>query len=295
MLKKKDPPFVFFSDSAVFTDHSLSLLDYINNSVTVTMETVNDFWFFGRYKPFNTMYIEITTANTNASVLTVEYFDTVTNAFKAVEQLLDETSDGSATFAKSGFIHFKNPNIAGDTGNQWIENTVNSQEIFWLRLSVSATMTATTIKGWNIVFSDDNDLEREFPGITAYRPSTEVSFIKYHVAARDQMVSAMRRDGKLKVEIGVNNSTGLTQPFEAWDFLEPEEVNAWATHLALSNFWAQQSTETDDKFDTWSRRHSGLADDFKDVFYLTLDTDDDGAKDVEERNQDQSSGVVVRR
>ena len=292
MLKKKDFPTVFLDNNSSFFDFSLEMLDFINDGVAFSpLQAIGDVLYFGRYKPFTAVYMEFTTPHTGTSpVLTIEYFDEVLAAFTTVEQVVDETNG----FTRSGFLHWKNPNIAGDTGNQWIQNTINSSERYWIKITTSLDATFT-LKGMNLVFSDDNDLEREFPGITSYLPSTEISFIKYHTAARDQMVSAMRRDGKVKLEIGTNNNTGLTQPFEAWDFLEPEEVNAWSTHLALSNFWSQQSTEVDDKFERWSARHSGLASDFKDVFYLTLDRDDDGAKDVEERNLDQSSGIVVRR
>lgn len=290
MLKRKDFSTILFDDNSSFSDLSLNLLSYSEKTETIPFVALEDKLYFGRYKPFSFFYIEMGTVNTNASTMTVEYYDETSADWVAVSQQIDETHG----LTQSGFVHWANSNT--DSGDPWIANTVNSTSKFWVRISFSNDLSLTTaIKGWNIVFSDDDDLENIHPGILNYLRSSQSSFISHHENARDQIVLDLRRDGILKYQIGDNvNNDGFPEDPEAWDVLLPDQVNRWSTMLALHSIFKQIATQPDDQFNEMSRHYYSKAQEAKEVYYLAFDQDDDGHRDIEERTLTFKSGVLRR-
>lgn len=277
MLIQKDFPTVFFDDNGVFTDISTSMLNYSGDSEVIDYTTAQDNLFFGRYKPFSTMYIEMKVVNTVAATMTVEYFDETLSAFKVVENLVDETRG----LTRSGFVHFKNPNNQNNV--DWIQSTTNSVEKFYLRISFDATLTSLTeLQGWNVVFSDDNDLDRIYSGISNYLSTSQTTFILAHEQARIELINTLREDGHFKTQVGDVKNDGLPAQLTQWDILDVNEVNLWSTNLALKNIFRSIASNPDDNHRELSRDYASDAVKAKNVFYLTLDTDDDGTIDREE-------------
>lgn len=291
MLTQKDYPIVYHDDDSSFVDLSLNMLNYSGDTSTVELISADDALYFGLYKPFRLMYVEMSTANTNSAAMTVEYYDSDAAAFTAVSGLVDETKG----FTRSGFINFDNPN--GLDSKPWTYNEVNSVEKFWIKISFDADFSANTaIKGWNIVFSDDNDLERVYPGISNYLRSGQSSFILAHEQARIDMINELRRDGKYKVELGDLKNTAAIAQVTQWDIMDPNEVNLWSTYTALRNIFRTLSTVPDDRWNQLEMKFETDATKAKQIFYMTLDDDDDGAAEREERlSTIGQSGFVARR
>lgn len=100
---------------------------------------VNGDWVvFGMDSPFSGISVTMDGANVNAqaAALTVEYWDGA--AWAAVPgSITDGTADGGATFGKTGVIAFKVP---GD----WVRDEIDGVEAYYVRLGVSAALTAGT-------------------------------------------------------------------------------------------------------------------------------------------------------
>ena len=291
MLTQKDFPTIFFDDNGSFTDISLNMLNYSGDTSVIDYTTVQDNLFFGRYKPFSTMYIEMKVVNDVTATMTVEYFDKTLNAFKAVDGLVDETKG----LTRSGFVHFNNPNNPDNV--DWIQSTTNSVEKFYVRVSFDATLLATTdLQGWNVVFSDDKDLDRIYSGISNFLSTTQTTFILAHEQARIELINTLREDGHFKVQVGDVKNNALPAQLTQWDILDVNEVNLWSTNLALKNIFRGIASNPDDNHHELSKMYAGDAVKAKNVFYMTLDTDDDGTVDREETlATNVASGEMFRR
>lgn len=292
MLDQNDFPTVLFDDDGTFTDISKTVLDYARSSAGAVVVAAEDRLLFGRVKPFRSFYIETGTANTNSTAMTLKFFDNDTSAFKAVTDLLDETQG----LTRSGFVNWDHVNTQEE--EPWVKTTINGSDLYWVELTFSADFSAgTTIKGWNIVFSDDQDLNRIYDGATQFLRSGTDSGILYHETARRMIMNTLAREGKFKRELGTINNTSLPAQLDAWDLHDIEEVNLWSTFLALSLLFENVSTDPDDKFAGLADKYMREAAKAKKVFYLTIDTDDDGTRDREEAlgSRNFSTGFVVRR
>jgi len=290
MLKQKDPPKVFHDDNSVFADFSDEALDYARDTFALELSSTQDFLYFGFKKPVNRVYIEMGTVNTNANTLDVEIFDG-TN-FVDVTDLIDETKG----FTRSAFLRFDR---IRDSRN-WQSTTINLVDKFWFRIRPSSDFSAgTTVQGMNIVFSDDQDLKAEYPEILDFISTNETSYILRHQAARDHIIQDLRNAGQYKLRI-TDAVTGDTEDFirleniDPWDLLESSEVNRWSTYYTLSRIFSNLHSAPDDLWAEKRDEYASLAKTARDMFWVTLDIDDDGIEDSNEKQRFKTA-IMIRR
>lgn len=175
--------------------------------------TTSDFFYVGFFGgPFAARYFDMGTANTNSSTLTVEFMAT-DGTWTAVEDLVDETQG----FQQSGFIHWQN------TG-KWKKNAqspVSDRELYWIRISVSADLSAgTTLQSVLNLFSDDNTLRSYWPELitdTRFLPTGRTDFLEQHNEAKEMVVEKMKQRHVISEESQI---------------LDLNEVYVAATHAA---------------------------------------------------------------
>ena len=278
MLRTKNKLSVFYDANTVFSDYSAEALDYDRDTFTTTLSSADDYLYVGFYKPINVFYVEIGTVNTNAGSFTGEFYNGT--AWVALDGLYDETK----SFVRSGFIQWDR--------NQTSEESVavNSVTKYWYRFRPSVTHSATVINGLNIVFSDDQDLKREYFEASSELPSGEASHILTHVAARDHIIQHLRNSGHYKESL----ATGKAKDITAFDILEMGQIKLAATYLVLSKiFLAIQDTQGDVEMEK-SKHFYGMYSTAIKTFYLDLDLDDDGINDDEETLA-SATGRLMRR
>jgi hypothetical protein len=281
MLKQLNPPSVLWDDNGVFSDGSQSCLDYSRDTFALTsLSSTQDYIYFGLYKAFSGLYIEVGVANAAAKTLAVQYYNGTTWA--SITGLIDE----SKGLSRSGFFQFTKP-------TDWAATTVNSISKYWIRMRPTADFDSTcTLKGMNIVYSDDQDLKDEVPEIMNWAASTETTYILRHQSARDDIVQSIRNKGQFKQ----SNSTGLPLQIEPFDLLDIEEVRQWSKYLALSKIFENLSKDKDDIYMARSKMYSDRARDAGKLYYASLDLDDDGVTDLEERlGTNFGTSTLVRR
>lgn len=273
---------VFWDDNGSFTNHSLAAQNYDRDTLSLaSLSATQDYLYLGLYKKFHSVYVEMSTPNDAAKTFTVQYYNGSTWA--SVTNLTDDTKG----FSRSGFLRF-DPNPT-----DWAATTINSTEKYWVRLRPDGNFDADcAAQGINIVYSDDNELTAEVPGLLNQLASGENSFILRHQASRDDIVQHIRNKGKFKERY----SDGNTYQIDAWDFLDIEEIKNWSKYLTLSKIFENLSTREDDVYWIKSKRFLDKANEASNLYYATLDLDDDGNLDIEERlGTFLKSSTLVRR
>jgi hypothetical protein len=277
MLKQKNYPKIVFDDAGVLTDLSLNLLSFGRDSSVIPLETI-DFIYFGRYKPFDALFVELSVPNVVVATLTVEYWNGT--AWVDVSDLVDDTK----ALTRGGFIQFTKP-------ADWAESTTAPYTAYFIRISPSVNLTpALAIQGMNLVFSDDQDLNQVYPGVANYLSTAEATFILRHENARDQIVQEIRNRGLRKAPV-----TALKyESYEHWDFMHVEEVRLWSIYLTLENIFSGLQSKEGDMFMEKAKDYREKAEFYKAAFYLTLDADDTGLESNAESVGEIHSRRLVR-
>lgn len=165
---------IIFSDNGTLSDLTINLNNFHAGTETVAMVAAEDFLYIGRRFPFNHIFFKMNTANTNASTLTIQIWDG--EEWDEAIDIIDETISSGATFGQTGYVqwsvHRNTVPIAEDTTN--VDDTeqitglgnVKIYDLYWIRLKVSADLSAGTSFSWiRNKFSDDNHLGSEYPDL----------------------------------------------------------------------------------------------------------------------------------
>lgn len=265
MIKVNEKLDILHDDNGSFSDYTSKAASFGRDSFSFTFTTSEDALYVGFYKPINVFYANLTTANTNTSELTIQYYNGT--SFADVAGSYDDTGG----FSRSGFIRWDR--------NQTDEakTTVNGSEKYWYKLTIDVTTSALTFSGVNIVFSDDEDLKRELYEISdsGFYPGSEATHILSHVAARDEIIQELRADGRYKEDF----NTGRLKDITSFDLLDISQVKLASTYLALSKILMAASDAVDDIHMTKSSMYRSLYNKAMQTMYLSIDEDDDGILD----------------
>jgi len=246
-------------------DYSLLLENFINGEFTEDLNP-DEFFYIGYYKPINSIYIELV-PNDEENSVNVEYFDGSSFTKVDKESLIDKTFG----LSRSGFISW-----ARNIDNQ-VKNEVNGIELYWYRINIDAqSIKNFTVKGINLVFSDDNDLKECYPGIMEYLPEGSNTFISFHVAARNQILTYLRNKGK---KIYGKDTTKMLDQFDLHNY---EEVKQASKYKTLANIFFNESDNVDDKWYQKAKDFEKLYSDSINLNFLSIDENDDGKEEVRE-------------
>lgn len=275
MIDPRNRLTLFYKDGAnAPVEFSRDVADYSRDEYTLTLKA-GDLIYIGYEKPINAVYIEFSTASTIDGNITVQS-NSVNDGIEDVELLDDDTRN----FKRSGFIQWQR----GRNENDHILETPEPgmPEGYYFRLSTDTDTEAVTIKGLNIVFSDDQDLERIVPCITdANFLQGQSSFILQHVSSRDEVVQRFRNRGVKKRRLEDANFQLLLP----WDLLDVHEVRQGAAFLTLSKIFFNLSDEPDD---VWNQKSLFYRSEYEkqiEIAQASFDLDDDGEIDQGEEQK----------
>jgi hypothetical protein len=241
------------------TDLSLKLEEYALPSMAITLLS-SEFIYLGYYKPISNVYLELVNSVTSASTMAVKY--ETASGFVDVVNLVDHTNG----LGSSGKISWET-----DKSLQ-ISSTLFGVTRYWYKLSVDISTVAMTFLAINVLFSNDKDLVEEYPGIMDQLPTGNLSFVNFHSSARKDIVQVLRK----KYSSGKNL---LTQ----YDLLDNEEVRLASKFLTLSKIFEWLSDAPADKWEQKSKLYYNKYADYINNITLTVDVNDDGVVQEEER------------
>ena len=278
---------VLHDDNAVFSDKSFEAKDYDGDSFGLVLIAAEDKLLVGLEKPFNAFYVEMKTANTNAGKFTAKYFDENDLAFKTLT-----IQDESKMFTRSGFLLWDKPKSLTDN-NLWKATTIDGKKKFWLELTPSVDFSGgTDVQGLNIVLSDDNDLIRERGNIVSQHAVDLglTSWILKHVSSREELLQRLRNSGNRKIKTENIDGEAITEikDITVFDLHDFNQLRQASKLLTLAKIFIQElSDEKDDKFDSIGKKFQENSDAAFNLFFLSLDFNDDGVEDHEESLDEQ--------
>lgn len=230
----------------------------------------------GFYKPIRQIYVEVKTANTNSSVISIQKW----NGSSWVDiNIMDKTSG----FKQSGFIYFDEDNLATST-------TLNSQTKFWLRLKVSSNTSAMILSGINLVWCGLEDMLIEEPSLEKFYPNNSGTHIKAMVSATKHVLRMINNSQPGYVyKAGINplipNSDLLieTRNMTQWDLYDISEASDFVADFAIAKTYQNRIDRggTDEVFKEKMQQYLDSGN-LKFALFrgtkLTLDMNDDGKK-----------------
>ena len=262
MLDYRNALEIKYSDDGSFTDYKAEGLDFTRDDFTIEMVADEDYIYIGYYKPINSIYVAMTTANENSGDLTVSYYNGT--EFTAISEQFDQTE----CFTRDGFITWER-NIEDED-----ETTIDSLEKYWYRISISADSSEIVFRAINILFSDDQALKVKFNKVLDSKYlDGETTYNKLHQAARDEITEAMKRS---YVKIDNSSTTKVMESISPWDFLDIYEVKEAATYLVLSMIFFGFSDDPDDIYMEKSKKFEGKYQHMLNASRLSIDENDDG-------------------
>ena len=156
--------------------------------------TTSEKFYIGFKQPFSTRYFQFGTANASAVTVTLKYWDGAT--YSTVEDLIDQT----AGFTQSGFVSWKNQ-------TDWekkAQTGISDEELYWIEVTVGTNLDAgCTLQGLVNIFNDSNMLREYYPELvsdTSYLPPSRNDFMEQFVAAKNLVVTRLKKDGIIEDE-----------------------------------------------------------------------------------------------
>jgi hypothetical protein len=219
------------------------------------------------YKPIKDLYLNIKLAATN-SLLKVYYYDGA--AWVAVSNLFD----GTFGLSEPGFVSWDNVKTT-QTSYRYRFNITDLASVEYL------VAVPVTFRGIDLVFSDDEDLKGEYPTILDHLPTNSTTFIKFHEAARNELITELRNTG-----IYVDNDPIYSnkKQIDQWDVLDFSEVREAAKFLALAKIFNYLSDSPDDKWQMLASKFEASAGESLTPL-ISVDSNDNGIQDEGEELQ----------
>lgn len=243
-------------------DLSLTLENYISGTFIEDF-TTSEHIHIGYYKPIDALYIELSPQQEENN-LVLEYYNG--SSWTQID-----VTDKTFGLQKSGFITWQR-NL-----DDQAKTTINSTELYWYRLSIDTnTISSLTLNGINLVFSDDNDLKESYPGIMEYLPEDSLSFIAFHLSARNHILTYLRNKGKQVSTLGVKKM------LDQFDLHNYEEVKQASKYKALATIFYNESDTIDDKWYQKARDFDNLYSESINLNFLSIDENNDGKEENDE-------------
>ena len=232
----------------------------------------------GFRKPINALFLNVRNQVLTTKV-SLTYFNGST--FTGVGSLNDLTFG----LSRAGFLKWKK-------ASNEVETTENGEKLFWYKLNLlnadgSALDAPVSVSfyGINLVFSDDFDLQVEFPTISQQLPEGAETFIRFHEAARDLLITDLRKSG-----VVINGSS--RKQLDQWDLLDIEEVREASKHATLAKIFHWKSDEPNDKWTDLAKIHEAQAGESL-IPLMSLDENDNGKND--ERENVSAKPLIIGR
>jgi hypothetical protein len=193
------------NDNGTITDYSLQSSDR-TSTFTLPIISGEDYLYIGQYFPFNNLYFSVSTANTNACTIAIEYWD---NGWTSAVDIIDATSESGKSMAQSGVVQWEIDrddngwNKIYDPTNESSSlgfNTKKIYDLYWIRVSFSADLSAgSLLKKIGYRFCTDADLTTKAPEIDNYLTSwgdgTQTDWEMQCIEASEQILIDLKSKG----------------------------------------------------------------------------------------------------
>jgi hypothetical protein len=187
------------------TDISILVNDWRDGSALFNL-TDDQYAYIGAEVPFNNLYFDVGVANQLAASAKIDVW--WGNAWVPVAEIFDQTKVGNATLGKSGRISWSLDWLKGwdiENETRFVDGLQDFKiyEMFWLRLSFTANLTATTAINYiGQKLCTERDLEDKYPDLIreAVKESYDedkTTWDRQIYLATEDVIRALKARGKL--------------------------------------------------------------------------------------------------
>lgn len=265
-----------YFNGADYTNLKMKLGSPDRDTFSVTLLTT-DSLYIGYEKPIKNFYIDISSPNTSPNTLSLEYYNG--SAWVAIPDIYDETEG----FTRSGLI-------------QWGELLdmssveIDSSTKYWVRITPSVDHTLASWNFLGLILASDRDLLLENPYILETNLLMgETNHLKAHIAARNEIVQTYCNRGYDKV-----TASNHLKKITFWDILDIQEFRQGAVFLALSKIYFNLSDRSEDTWLKKSQEYRKRYSEQIDLYYVTLDKNDNGIINSSERGEVARTRTISR-
>lgn len=198
---------VIFSDNGTLIDYTEALNMYEATTATIPFVAAEDYLYIGSDLPFNHKYFDVTTANDQASVISITYWDG--NEWVSAVDVQDETKTSGISMARSGHLQWTtDKDKAGwareDTEDISDLSTLKIYELYWLRIGFSANLKSTfAINYIGYKFAEDANVGVWHPELALSTTYTQfatgkTSWKDQHFAAANEIIRDLKKKRVIK-------------------------------------------------------------------------------------------------
>lgn len=192
---------VYHIDGATLEDKSVSANSIFADAATVDIAS-GEYLYVGSDLPFNHRYFKVSTANTNSASLTVQIWN---GEWVDAVDVIDQTTASGRALSQNGILSWTTPKNEAwqqeDTENIAALSTLRIYGFYWVRIGVSASLSATTaVQYIGHKFATDDDLGGYYPNLVASSvmsayESGKTDWDEQHLLAAEEIVQDVRRRG----------------------------------------------------------------------------------------------------
>jgi hypothetical protein len=270
-----------FNDNSVLTDFSIESQN--REAFTIPYVAGQDYIYVAQYFPFNNMFIEVSTANDQASVASIDYISG--KQWVAAVDVVDGTKSTGFSLGKTGVIQFTpdeyNWTNINDprklNGSSLGIETLPIFDLYWIRLKFSADLKATTaIKSISYNFSSDRLLESIDPEIdnykTAWGGSGKTNWVEQTMLGSQHVIADLKSKGLI---------------LAPGNILRFDDVCLATTYRTLMGIYAMLGKDFEEKYKNAEKEYKGLMD----IKRFTFDKNQDGKVQSNEISLTVAQGV----
>lgn len=164
---------IIWDDDGTENDLSVNLNDFRSGSHVIDYVAADDYIYIASTLPFNHKWFEVSVANDQASVVSVDIWFGGSDGWKPAVDVIDRTADSGVALAQSGILQWKTNRLKGwhrelDSEDVTGIDIVGLYNMYWLRLSWSADLANTTALSFiGQKFSDDDSLYDYWPDLNS--------------------------------------------------------------------------------------------------------------------------------
>lgn len=193
---------IIFKDNTTLNDLSINLNNSHSGTETLAIVSAQDSIYIGSDMPFNHRYFQVSTANDQASVVSISLWDGST--WNSAVEVLDQTSVSGVTFARSGIISWVPDRdevwqYARSTEDISDLSTLKIYDYYWAKFTFSGDLKTTTALSYiGHKFSNDEDLKAYYPDLSksdvlSAFESGKTEWNEQHIAAAEEIVKHLRK------------------------------------------------------------------------------------------------------
>ena len=237
------------------TEKTLQTSSPSSDTLAFNLTASTQKFYIGFKERFQSRYFLMSVANVTTSVVTIKYWNGT--SYQAVADVVDMT----VGFTRSGFISWENK-------SDWQLKAQSgvSTELYWVELTVSVTLHASTVlQCVENIFCDDALLGAYYPELisdTGYLPPGKLNFMAQYIAAKDLVVSRLKRDRIIEDEsqiLDINQVSIAATRATAW-IIYSAIVTAGADQGLVDKIFADFQEELNQSKLSFDYNNSGIID-----------------------------------